>query len=273
MLRLRLLIGLAPLALAACSLGGSGTPTVSLRATPGNGSPAPSATPQIVGTTRTVLTQLGLNMHAAPSTGAALVGVLGQGAQVSVLQYQAANGGWFKVQGATVSGWIVADPTLTATGTFTSYTSDQRGFSAFYPDSWTFAEEPNDVLFRPQQAGSQTIVVTTAPSLAALGSGQPSGSVATFSQQEIVCGYTGELVEYQRQPGAAAGSPSPAGTSAVPLSGYAQIQLRFDASHAMQLAFNYDSKNELDVFSDFYNSISFPYPLCQAPVPATPSPT
>jgi uncharacterized protein YgiM (DUF1202 family) len=273
MTRLRLLLALSAISLAACSASGtsggsaSGTPVTTASSTPGA-----SATPRLVGTMRTVMTQLGLNMHADAVRSASVVGVLGQGAQVTVVDYKATDGGWFKVQGQTTTGWIVADSTLTAAGTFTSYASSGRGFSVLYPDNWTFAEEPNDTLFRPQAQGAQTIVVRTAPGLAALGPESPSGYTTSFSNQEIVCGYTGQLLEYQRQSGAASPTPA-AGSAATRLAFYADIRLRFDSTHAMELAMNYNVKGDLDVFTDFYNSISFPFPLCQAPASPAPAPT
>src|SRR5579864_8381940 len=118
----------AAMLLVAC--GSSGAPAGSSSGgSAGASQSGPSATPQLAGSTRTVLTQLGLNMHSDPSRSASVVGVLGQGAQVTVLDYTASNGGWFKVQGQTVTGWIVADPTLTAAGALTSYSSSDRGFS------------------------------------------------------------------------------------------------------------------------------------------------
>jgi len=213
-------------------------------------------------------------MHSDASRSAPVVGVLGQGAQVTVLDYRASDGGWFKVQGQTVTGWIVGDPTLTAAGALTSYSSTDRGFSLLYPSTWTFAEEPADTLFRPQSTGQQSLVVRVAGSIAALGQPVPPGYASTYSNQEIVCGYTGELVEYQRASGASApASPNIAGSSARWLSRYAQIRLTFDSMHAMELAFNYENQSDLDTFADAYNSISFPYPLCQAPQSPAPMPT
>ena len=260
------------LALAACgATSGAPSPSAATSSAAPNG---PSATPQLAGSTRTVLSQLGLNMHSDASRSASVVGVLGQGAQVTVLDYKPSDGGWFKVQGQTVTGWIVADPTLTAAGALTSYSSSDRGFSALYPSSWTFAEEPGDTLFRPQQTGQQTIVVRVAVSVAALGQPVPPGYASTYSNQEIVCGYTGQLVEYGLSSGASApASPNVAGSSAKWLSHYAQIRLSFDSMHAMELAINYESQSDLQTFADFYNSISFPYPLCQAPQSPAPVPT
>ena len=40
----------------------------------------------------------------------------------------------------------------------------------------------------------------------------------------------------------------------------------------MLIGFNYQNTGQLDVFSALYNSVAFPYPLCEAPATAA-SPT
>jgi len=238
-----------------------------------NHTPGASPTAQVIGTTRTVLATLGLNIHSDTSTTAAVVGVAAQGTQLSVLDYKSSNGGWYKVQGQSVTGWIVANPALTAQGQFTSYQSDARGFAVLYPANWTFAEETTDVLFRPQQ-GTSSIVVRTSANTAAFGqSGLPGYASVYENDSLVVCGYTGTLSEYARTSGSAGATPTPGGSSAMPLGLYAQIRLRFDSSHAMEIAYNYQSQGDLDIYTDFYNSITFPYPLCEAPASPAPSPT
>ena len=266
--RRTLIVPLCALAVAGC-----GSPTASSGTAPPSATPAASATPQLAGSQRTVLSPLGLNIHSDPSLTASVLATAAQGVTLTVLDYRADNGGWFKVMGSSTTGWIVADPTLTAAGTFTSYSSDARQFSALVPDTWTFSEETSDVVFRPQQ-GPQTIVVRNAPTVSAFGPQAPAGYVSSFSEQEVVCGYTGQLVEYIRSGGAASqsASPSPGAGSATRLADYAVIRLVFDSTHALEMAFNYESKDQLDVFTAFYNSITFPFPLCEAPL-ASPSPT
>ena len=233
---------------------------------------APSASPTatIIGSQRTVLSQLGLNIHSSPDTSSSVVATAAQGAVLTVQDYQAGNGGFYKVQGSSTSGWIVADPTLTASGAYQSYSSSDRGFNVLIPQTWTFAEEPADVLFRPQQ-GQQTIIVRTGANTTALGSEAPSGYTQANSQQEIICGYTGQLDFYTSGGTAQQATPSPSGSpssAAQRLASYAAVRLRFDATHTMEIGFNYQSKDQLSVFQDFYNSISFPFPLCQAPAPS-----
>lgn len=262
----------APLALtcavlvAAC---GSSAPTPSATA-PQSVAPSASPTPKIIGSQRTVLSQLGLNIHSSPDASSSVVATAAQGTVLTVQDYQAGNGGFYKVQGSTTSGWIVADPTLTSSGAYQSYSSSERGFSVLIPQTWTFAEEPADVLFRPQQ-GQQTIIVRTGANTAALGSEAPSGYTQANSQQEIICGYTGQLDFYTSAGAAAQATPSPSGSpasAAQRLANFAAVRLRFDATHTMEIGFNYQTKDQLAVFQDFYNSISFPFPLCQAPAPS-----
>ncbi len=262
----------------------SATCTVALAAgcsssTPSRSSASPSArspshgsspTPQLAGSVRTVLSPLGLNIHADAAKTAGVVGVAAQGALLTVLDYKSSDSGWYRVQGQTVTGWIVSDPSLTAGGQLTSYQSS-RGFSSLYPAAWTFAEEPNDTLFRPQQGSSATIVVRTAASIAAFGQEAPGYSSTYVDDALIVCGYTGKLVEYVQSSGAPAATPN--GSSATALQYYADIRLRFDGTHAMQLAFNYSDQKQLQIFEDFYNAITFPYPQCQAPASPAPNPT
>ena len=251
--------------LAAC--GSTAPTTTTAKATPKSST---SATPQEAGSQRTVLSPLGLNVHSDPAQNAPVVATAAQGVTLTVLDHRSDNGGWYKVQGQSTTGWIVADPSLTAAGVYQSYSSSERGFSALIPNTWTFAEEPADVVFRPQQ-GEQSIVVRTAANSAALGQQAPSGYVAMSSQTEVVCGYTGLMSLYRRGAGTAAPAqtPSPsASSSSRRLADYAAIRLVFDASHTMEIAYNYASQDQLGVFKNFYNSITFPFPQCQAPAPS-----
>ena len=268
-------LGFAALSAAACS---SSTSSVSPTPPGTSGSPTAagaSASPQLIGTTRTVISPLGLVMHTEPVLSSSNhVGTLAQGASVSVLDYQAQGGGWFKVMGQTTTGWIVADPTLTAQGNYTGFPSD--AFDALYPEGWTFrAESPTVVRFVPVQQGQQSIVVATAATTSAFPNVGQTGYTSTFSQDVVPCGYTGSLVKYTKGNVAAPVSPGPL----VPTTQlYADIRLRFDSTHAMLIAFNYQSEDQFSVFEVFYNAISYPYPQCRlgAAPPgssATPSPT
>jgi hypothetical protein len=232
-------------------------------ATAGGGSPSASA----VSGVRTVLSPLGLNIHDAPAVSAPRLGTAAQGALLSVVDHTDQNGGWYKVQGQTVTGWITGDPTLTAPGGFNQYASTARRFSALYPQDWTFADEANDVLFHPM-TGPQTIVVRAAMRTADFGAAGSTGYVGSGQQTVVVCGVTADLNEYTRT-GAAPPTPTPG--TAGPLARLAQIRLRLDAGYALALDFNYSGAADLAVFGDFYNSMTFPFPACQ--LPAAPAPT
>jgi len=253
----------ASMALTACSSSTSPGATTAASggssATPSGGGPSP--TPQLIGTTRTVITPLGLVMHSEPVLSPSNhVGTLQQGASVSVLDYQAQGGGWFKVMGQTTTGWIVADPTLTAQGDFTVFPSD--AFNAMYPQGWTFrVEAPNVTRFVPTQQGQESVVVATAPATSAFPAVNTLGYTSTHTEQVVPCGYTGDLVEYM-QSGNAAVPPSP-GPLIPTTSLYAEIKLRFDGSHAMLIAFDYQSKDQFSIFENFFNAISYPYPQCE----------
>jgi uncharacterized protein YgiM (DUF1202 family) len=229
----------------------------------------PSSSPSSV---RTVLSPLGLNIRSDHAVTASLLGTAAEGVQLTVLDHTDQNGGWYKVQGQTISGWITADPSLTAAGQYQRYSSTPRAFSVLYPTDWTFADEPADALFHPIQ-GLQTIVVRNGTTTADFGAAGATGYVGSGQQTVIVCGVTGDLNKFTRS-GAPAPSPTPG--TAGPMAMLAQIRLRLDATHALALDFNYAAAADLDVFSAFYNSMTFPYPQCQAPAPsasATPAST
>lgn len=257
--------------LAAAALVGCGSSKPATTPTPTGGptiatSPTPSPTPQLVGTTRTVLSPLGLRIHSAPALGSAnVVGDAGQGATFSVLAYQDSGGGWFRVQGRTVTGWIVADPTLTAPGRFNVYHT-ASGVAALYPDDWSFQQESYGAIFLPQQ-GTQSIVLETGATLASLGPAGLLGYAQESTDTVVVCGYTGTLAQYTKSPSYTGPTPTPLPVARLPL--YAEIRLKFDSTHAMLIGFNYKTSDELDVYEDLYNSITFPFPGCEAtPTPA-----
>jgi hypothetical protein len=233
-------------------------------------SPTPSPTPQIVGTTRTVLSPLGLRIHSAPTLGSAnVVGDAAQGATFTVLDVQSGGGGWLKVQGQSVTGWIVADPTLTAAGAFNRYAA-ANGVSALYPQAWGFQQESYGAIFLPQQ-GMQNMLLETAATLHTFGASGLPGYTQATSDSVVVCGYTGTLSEYAKNASYSGATPTALPVPRLPL--YAEIRLKFDTTHVMLIGFNYQDSTQLDVFADLYNSITFPLPLCEAPATPTPTPT
>ncbi len=229
-----------------------------------------SPTPQLVGTTRTVLSPLGLRVHSAPAlVSGNVVGGFSQGRSFSVLAYQSGGGGWFHVQGATLAGWIVADPTLTAAGTFNTY-SAANGITALYPQNWGFQTESFGTLFVPQQGTTDSAVLETGASLRSLGAAGLPGYLATSVTPLVVCGYTGTLGYYTKE--ASYSGPTPAALPVARQPLYAEVRLSMDSTHAMLIGFNYQNSTQLDVFAALYNSIAFPFPLCEAPPAATPTP-
>jgi hypothetical protein len=240
----------------------AGTPTASAI-------PTPSPTAQLIGMTRTVLSPLGLRIHSAPALGSAnVIGNFGQGASFTVLDYQSGGGGWLKVQGRSKVGWIVADPTLTAPGTFNQYGSAD-GVAALYPQTWGFQQESYGVIFLPQQ-GTQNMLLQSGPTLESFGPQGLPGYTQSMSGTVVVCGYTGSLDEYAKN-ASYAGAP-PTALPVPRLSLYDEIRIKFDATHAMLIGFNYQNSGQLDVFADLYNSLTFPFPLCEAPAAPTPTP-
>jgi hypothetical protein len=229
--------------------------------------PTPSPTPQIVGSTRTVISQLGLRVHSTPILESSnVVGGFSQGRQFTVLQYQSGGGGWYRVQGQALGGWIVADPTLTAEGTFNTY-AEADGVTALYPQDWGFQNESFGTLFVPQQGSGQSIVLESADSLASFGAPGLPGYTQSSTSSTTVCGYTGTLSYYTKNASSSSATAPPLPVARQAL--YAEIRFKIDSSHAMLLGFNYQNSGQLDVFAALYNSIAFPFPLCEAPAAVT----
>jgi hypothetical protein len=207
---------------------------------------------------RTVLSPIGLNVRAQPLKSAKILGTAAEGTVLTVLSHTDGSGGWFEVRGATVTGWIDGDPTLSASGVFSMYSSAQ--FSALYPATWTSSASASaGVVFR-DGAGPDDIVVTSAATVAKLPQGRTGyGQIA--SKQIVVCGVTSDLVTYQ--------SAGPTGTTvqgtagAVVLAYLVQVLLPLDAHHALGLSANLtDLGAPLQVFDEFLASLSFPSPQC-----------
>jgi hypothetical protein len=229
--------------------------------------PTPSPTPQIVGTTRTVVSPLGLRVHSAPVLESSnVVGGFSQGRQFTVLQYQSGGGGWYRVQGQTLGGWIVADPSLTAAGAFNQF-AEADGFTALYPQNWGFQNESFGTLFVPQQGTGQSILLDIANSLKSFGADGLPGYTQSSSSATLVCGYTGTLSYYAKNASSTGATPPPLPVARQPL--YAEVRLRIDSSHAVLIGFNYQNSSQLGVFAALYNSLAFPFPLCEAPAATT----
>jgi uncharacterized protein YgiM (DUF1202 family) len=257
--RLRLLVlGVAPIVgLGACSISGGHSkprsqPTVTTLPPSTAKVPATTAVAAVQTTgPRTVLSPIGLNVRAAPSKSAKVLGTAAQGAVLDVLDHRDAGGGWFKVKGATVTGWISASSALSSPASLKTFTSAAHQFSVLYPSGWTVAESTASVVFRARPGG-ETVVVSTAANVGQLGRG-PSGYRETQSEQVVACGVTSRL----------ATSTQDGATGPAPARYVTQLRLTLDAKHALGIDANLTDLAQLQTVRDFVNALTFPFPQCQ----------
>jgi hypothetical protein len=264
------------------SSGHTSSPTTSSPAlsttAPVTSSTAPA--PQTSGS-RTVLSPVGLNVHGAPSTSAPVLGTAAQGVVLTVLSYTSSDGGWFKVMGATVTGWISAQPTLSAPGLFHSYSSSQ--FTALYPATWTESAlpgstpvpttsspsqatstsatpaAPSSVVFLPA-SGAGDIIVTAAGSLSQVPHGR-AGYGRNGVSQVVACGISAGLVVFQQT----ATSPTTSSATSAPesLTYLAEVRFAVDNQHALGLYADMpDLGPTFQIFKDFVASVRFDAPQC-----------
>jgi hypothetical protein len=232
--------------------------------------PSPTTVPRATTTTlpgvqttgpRTVLSPIGLRVHIQAATSARVVGTAAWNSVLTVLRPVVnVHGSWFEVKGATRTGWITADPRLSAAGEFRSYTSSPHRFSVLYPTTWTYKEStPVSVVFSSSPVGD-SIVVTTAATAAKLPAGRP-GYVESATHSIVVCGVTGNLVTYTRSQSSTPTSSVAGAATAKPF--LLQVRLTLDAHHALGVDGNLtDLGAPRLVYTNFVNSMSFPYPQC-----------
>lgn len=285
----------AALALSGCSLFSSGSPTPSGVATqpPGSGQAgtlSPTATPtgsagiQTSGE-RTVLVQDGLRIHSSNSLSASVLGTAAWGVTLTVLGYDASGGpwpdsstpgGWYHVEGSTVTGWIIADPTYTASGVLSSISfQDKQIGGILFPIDWTYADDQGEIVFEPQ-TGTQlpTLLIRSAATLNALGAlGLTGYNVVSSNAEVVACGYTGTLVQYAASSGAIPAPTMDAGGAQVTrLADFAQFRATLSSSFAIDIEMNYSTAAEYTVFENVLNSIRYPFPDCEAGT-GSPSPS
>lgn len=238
--------------LAGCHLSGSGKSAATTTLAPTTVKPTTTTRPGIqTSGERTVLSPLGINVHRTASRQAKVVGTAAQAAVLRVLGYTPTGGGWYEVRGQTATGWILASPSLTAAGTFNTYSSGQ--FGTLYPATWTYTGPSTAVVFRAPGSAA-TVTVRSAAAVSGLGRVRPDyGRVR--SAQVVVCGVTSDLDIYQL-----AGSTSATRPGAVPY--VAQVGLTLDAHHALGIAAALTDVSQLSTLADFLNSITFPFPSC-----------
>ena len=257
------------LALGACSSGSS-------KAGPATTSGASTSAPTVAGAstttpaqtsgTRTVLSPLGLNIREQPSKAAKVLGTVARGTTLTVLGHTADGGGFYQVKGATVTGWVTDGPAYTSSGKFMAYGSDDHQFSALYLDTWTVTEAPpTSVVFRPP-SGGDSIVVTTAATVALLGRGR-TGYQQRHSETAVVCGITADLITYEAG-GTSTGTSTTTGASAPPGGAtgerfLAQVHLTLDPMHALGIDANLADSASLPEVRDLINSVKFPFPQCE----------
>ena len=252
--RLAVGLGLAGLVLLAggCSLMGKSAAPTTTRATttvpPTSSSTSTSTTLPVshVNGPQTVLSPIGLNVRAGPSKSAKVIATAAQGTVFELLAHTNRSGGWYKVHGPSVTGWMSADTGYSAPGRFGTYTAS--AFTVLFPAGWTSAGAPKTgVVFRPPSS-TEEVVITTAPSVAKLPSvNQGAGVSQTSSEQVVACGVTGHLHSY---------------TTANPDKYYADATFSLSANEALGLKATLTSLSQMRTVLDFVNSISFPLPVC-----------
>ncbi|HET6875814.1 MAG TPA: SH3 domain-containing protein [Acidimicrobiales bacterium] len=251
--------------LSGCTTGGRSSAPTTSSAAPSTSTPVASST--IPGTQtsgpRTVISPIGLNVRRAPSRTAPVLSTAAQGVVLTVLGYTSAGGGWFNVKGQTVTGWISAQPTLSARGEFHSFSAPQ--FSALYPAEWSESSLPGSasppgVVFRPS-SGSGDIVATWADTVAHLPEGRTGyGRVSVTTV--IACGTTAGLVVFQQSGGSTA-TTGPGASGPESLAYLAEVRFAVDKQHALGFEADMpDLGQTLDVFKEFLASVSYPAPQC-----------
>jgi Bacterial SH3 domain len=241
-------------------MGGSSSPTTAHTTTSRSTTSTSPSTTTTTSVSRasgpqTVLSPIGLNVRAGPSKSAKVIGSADQGTVFQLLGHTNRAGGWYKVQGSTVTGWISADTGYSAPGRFGYYTSD--AFSVLFPVGWTHAGAPKSgVVFRAPSM-PENVVITSASTVAKLPSvSQGAGISQESSQQVVACGVTSYLYTY---------------STSTPGKYYAALTLPVSAGHALGLKATLTSLSEMRTVRDFVNSISFPEPICVGGPPPTPA--
>ena len=246
----------------ASTTAGSATSRLTVATTTSTTVPAQTSGP------RTVLSAIGLNVRADASKTATVLGTAAQGSTLTVLAHTDQGGGWYQVKGATVTGWISDNPKLSAPGKFKAYSSTPLQFSALYPDTWTVAEVPPASVAFHRPTGTDSIVASTAATVALLGRGRP-GYRQSGAEQIVVCGVTGELVTFTQVTAALPTGAVPGGVAAGRY--LAQVHLTLDAQHAIGIDGNLADLAQVQTVRDFANSITFPFPQCEGGAPTSTS--
>jgi hypothetical protein len=195
---------------------------------------------------QTVLSPIGLNVRAAPSKSAKVVVIAGAGAVLERLAYTSHAGGWYKVRGPSVTGWISSDPTYSAAGHFGAYRSS--AFNVLFPAGWSASGSPHaGVTFRAPGA-TEKVVITVASSVASLPSVGPASTASEQSSVQVTaCGVTAHLDTYA--------------TSARDRY-VADVAFGINTQHALGMNATLTSLSQVRTVLNFVNSVSFPFKVC-----------
>jgi len=200
-------------------------------------------------------------MRAGPSTTSKVVGTLVRGAEVTVISYNPASGGWLNVKGASLTGWISANQQLSAPGTFYPFAASDGSFSTLYPTTWSAtAKTPGTAVLRSAN-GTTSITFSEASSVAGLPA-VPTGYQPLSSQQLLVCGVTGHLVSYKSSTTTA--TSVAAQGSAAPEPYLAAIDLALDKTHALELQADLADPSQISTVISVASSVTFPEKICGA---------
>jgi Bacterial SH3 domain len=206
---------------------------------------------------RTVLSPIGLHVRAQPSKSARVLGTAAQGVVLSVLGYTAVDGGWYKVKGATVTGWISGSPTLSAQGEFRSFNG--AAFNALYPATWSASQTSTVTTVFRSGSDADIIAANVVPNPTRLPTGR-SGFGQIGTSDIVVCGVTSRLLIFQR----AAPTPPTSGRAAsAPAPYLAQVRVVVDPQHTLGFdAALVDLKSHLAAFESFLYSVTFASKQC-----------
>lgn len=200
---------------------------------------------------QTVLSPIGLHVRARPSKSGAILGTAAQGVVLQLLGHTAKGGGWYKVQGSTVTGWITDDPAYSAKGRFGYYSSPP--FNLLYPAGWTQTGSPGTGVTFSSPNPPERVVVTSAAKKAKLHSfRQGAGVSISGSQQVVACGVTAELYTF---------------TTPTPGRELADVVVPTAAHHYIGIRATLKAPKQLKTVLDFVNSLSFPSTVCLGPPP------
>ncbi len=195
---------------------------------------------------RTVLSPIGLNVRSGPSTTAHPVAIAAQGTVLAVLGHTSSGGGWYKVRGTTVTGWISGSPALSAPGRFAAYASN--AFDVLYPAGWSEAGTPGrGVTFQAPSTPDKVLIKSAATTAGLHFTAQGAGVALSGSRPVLACGVTTEMATY---------------TTTGPLKLLAEMSLPVRAHLVLGVEAKLSSSAQMPLLLQFVHSLSFPAQAC-----------